>query len=102
MKQFFFLWLFFPVAVDTDKMFYLEFQNSYVLPLNFEEVATGVLKVLNSMALVHIELLQGMLVSFLCLKRCALDSFMGLFGVKVLLNSCVLEFARTMNRLDRT
>ncbi|XP_065878187.1 uncharacterized protein [Euphorbia lathyris] len=36
-------------------------QGSYVLPSNFEEVATGVLKVLNNLALLDITFLQGML-----------------------------------------
>uniref|UniRef100_A0A7N0VEK1 S phase cyclin A-associated protein in the endoplasmic reticulum N-terminal domain-containing protein n=1 Tax=Kalanchoe fedtschenkoi TaxID=63787 RepID=A0A7N0VEK1_KALFE len=36
-------------------------QNSYVLPSNFEEVATGVLKVFNNLALVDIRFLQKML-----------------------------------------
>lgn len=36
-------------------------QASYVLPSNFEEVATGVLKVLNNLALLDIVLLQRML-----------------------------------------
>ncbi|KAF6134244.1 hypothetical protein GIB67_010043 [Kingdonia uniflora] len=38
-------------------------QGSYVLPSNFEEAVTGVLKVLNNPALLDITLLQGMLVS---------------------------------------
>ncbi|KAL5987293.1 hypothetical protein ACLOJK_038457 [Asimina triloba] len=36
-------------------------QGSYVLPSNFEEVATGVLKVLNNLALLDITVLQRML-----------------------------------------
>ncbi|CAM8943603.1 unnamed protein product [Rhodiola kirilowii] len=36
-------------------------QNSYVLPSNFEEVATGVLKVFNNLALIDITFLQKML-----------------------------------------
>lgn len=36
-------------------------QGSYALPSNFEEVATGVLKVLNNLALLDITLLQSML-----------------------------------------
>ncbi|KAK9158020.1 hypothetical protein Scep_004594 [Stephania cephalantha] len=36
-------------------------QGSYVLPSNFEEVATGVLKVLNNLALLDIRLIQRML-----------------------------------------
>ncbi|XP_008792749.2 S phase cyclin A-associated protein in the endoplasmic reticulum-like isoform X1 [Phoenix dactylifera] len=36
-------------------------QASYILPSNFEEVATGVLKVLNNLALLDITLLQSML-----------------------------------------
>ncbi|CAA0825819.1 Unknown protein [Striga hermonthica] len=36
-------------------------QNSYVLPSNFEEVATGVLKVLNNLALVDMTFIQKML-----------------------------------------
>ncbi|GAB2240611.1 hypothetical protein Droror1_Dr00021129 [Drosera rotundifolia] len=36
-------------------------QASYVLPTNFEEVATGVLKVLNNMALMDISFMQQML-----------------------------------------
>ncbi|XP_058070263.1 uncharacterized protein LOC131219231 isoform X2 [Magnolia sinica] len=36
-------------------------QGSYVLPSNFEEVATGVLKVLNNLAMLDITLLQSML-----------------------------------------
>ncbi|KAF9593065.1 hypothetical protein IFM89_020072 [Coptis chinensis] len=36
-------------------------QGSYVLPSNFEEVATGVLKVLNNLALLDIALMQSML-----------------------------------------
>ncbi|KAF6175091.1 hypothetical protein GIB67_039004 [Kingdonia uniflora] len=36
-------------------------QGSYVLPSNFEEAVTGVLKVLNNPALLDITLLQGML-----------------------------------------
>uniref|UniRef100_A0A1D1YPV0 S phase cyclin A-associated protein in the endoplasmic reticulum n=1 Tax=Anthurium amnicola TaxID=1678845 RepID=A0A1D1YPV0_9ARAE len=36
-------------------------QTSYTLPSNFEEVATGVLKVLNNVALLDINLLQNML-----------------------------------------
>ncbi|KAF6144806.1 hypothetical protein GIB67_038905 [Kingdonia uniflora] len=35
--------------------------GSYVLPSNFEEAVTGVLKVLNNLALLDITLLQGML-----------------------------------------
>lgn len=38
-------------------------QGSYVLPSNFEEVATGVLKVLNNLALIDINFIQMMLVS---------------------------------------
>ncbi|KAK6153463.1 hypothetical protein DH2020_013102 [Rehmannia glutinosa] len=40
-------------------------QSSYVLPSNFEEVATGVLKVLNNVALIDIIFIQKMLVIFL-------------------------------------
>lgn len=40
-------------------------QASYVLPSNFEEVATGVLKVLNNLALLDLKFLQTMLVSYL-------------------------------------
>ncbi|XP_051116800.1 uncharacterized protein LOC127241682 isoform X2 [Andrographis paniculata] len=36
-------------------------QNSYILPSNFEEVATGVLKVLNNLALIDITFIQKML-----------------------------------------
>ncbi|KAH6755812.1 hypothetical protein C2S53_009084 [Perilla frutescens var. hirtella] len=36
-------------------------QSSYVLPSNFEEVATGVLKVLNNLALIDISFIQKML-----------------------------------------
>nr|GMC69639.1 uncharacterized protein LOC109193559 isoform X2 [Ipomoea batatas] len=36
-------------------------QTSYVLPSNFEEVATGVLKVLNNLALIDISFIQKML-----------------------------------------
>ncbi|KAJ0973834.1 hypothetical protein J5N97_015799 [Dioscorea zingiberensis] len=36
-------------------------QASYVLPMNFEEVATGVLKILNNLAILDITLLQSML-----------------------------------------
>ncbi|KAF6156692.1 hypothetical protein GIB67_017828 [Kingdonia uniflora] len=36
-------------------------QGSYVFPSNFEEAVTGVLKVLNNLALLDITLLQGML-----------------------------------------
>ncbi|XP_039146295.1 uncharacterized protein LOC120283651 [Dioscorea cayenensis subsp. rotundata] len=36
-------------------------QASYVFPMNFEEVATGVLKVLNNLAILDITLLQSML-----------------------------------------
>ncbi|KAL3617823.1 hypothetical protein CASFOL_038144 [Castilleja foliolosa] len=36
-------------------------QSSYILPSNFEEVATGVLKVLNNLALVDITFIQNML-----------------------------------------
>lgn len=39
------------------------FQGSYVLPSNFEEVATGVLKVLNNLALIDINFIQRTLVS---------------------------------------
>jgi hypothetical protein len=38
-------------------------QASYVLPSNFEEVATGVLKVLNNLALLDLKFMQRMLVS---------------------------------------
>lgn len=41
----------------------IDFQVSYVLPSNFEEVATGVLKVLNNLALIDVNFIQGMLVS---------------------------------------
>jgi hypothetical protein len=41
----------------------LSFQGSYILPSNFEEVATGVLKVLNNLALLDIVFMQRMLVS---------------------------------------
>ncbi|GKE11524.1 hypothetical protein Tco_1415075, partial [Tanacetum coccineum] len=37
--------------------------GSYALPSNFEEVATGVLKVLNNLALIDIHFIQMMLVS---------------------------------------
>ncbi|KAJ0973851.1 hypothetical protein J5N97_015816 [Dioscorea zingiberensis] len=37
-------------------------QASYVLPMNFEEVATGVLKILNNLAILDITLLQSMLI----------------------------------------
>lgn len=40
------------------------FQSSHVLPSNFEEVATGVLKVLNNLALIDITFMQRMLVSY--------------------------------------
>jgi hypothetical protein len=40
-----------------------------ILPSNFEEVATGVLKVLNNMARLDITLLQHMLVSVLHEKK---------------------------------
>jgi len=43
---------------------HVPFQASYILPSNFEEVATGVLKVLNNLALLDIALLQRMLVNF--------------------------------------
>ena len=43
------------------------FQGSYVLPSNFEEVATGVLKVLNNLALIDITFMQRMLVSYFIL-----------------------------------
>ncbi|XP_078430275.1 uncharacterized protein LOC144702200 isoform X2 [Wolffia australiana] len=36
-------------------------QNSYTLPSNFEEVATGVLKILNNISLLDVGLLQNML-----------------------------------------
>ncbi|KAG5536525.1 hypothetical protein RHGRI_024078 [Rhododendron griersonianum] len=39
-------------------------QASHVLPSNFEEVATGVLKVLNNLALIDITFMQRMLVSY--------------------------------------
>lgn len=39
------------------------FQSSLVLPSNFEEVATGVLKVLNNLACLDMTVLQCMLVS---------------------------------------
>ena len=45
----------------------LLFQGSYVLPSNFEEVATGVLKVLNNLALIDINFMQRMLVSYFTL-----------------------------------
>lgn len=52
-------------------LFFIYAQNSYVLPSNFEEVATGVLKVFNNLALVDIAFLQKMLVSsYLLLQYC--------------------------------
>jgi hypothetical protein len=45
------------------------FQTLSILPSNFEEVATGVLKVLNNMACLDITLLQHMLVSALHEKK---------------------------------
>lgn len=42
----------------------VSFQALYILPSNFEEVATGVLKVLNNLALLDIVFLQRMLVTF--------------------------------------
>jgi hypothetical protein len=44
-------------------IFFFLFQGSYILPSNFEEVATGVLKVLNNLALLDIVFMQRMLVS---------------------------------------
>lgn len=45
------------------KIFLFKWQGSYALPSNFEEVATGVLKVLNNLALIDINFIQMMLVS---------------------------------------
>lgn len=39
-------------------------QASFILPSNFDEVAAGVLKVLNNVALLDLVFLQQMLVSF--------------------------------------
>ena len=38
------------------------FQASYILPSNFEDVATGVLKVLNNLAFLDLKFIQRMLV----------------------------------------
>lgn len=38
-------------------------QGSHVLPSNFEDAATGVLKVLNNLALIDVNFIQMMLVS---------------------------------------
>ncbi|CAI0560428.1 unnamed protein product [Linum tenue] len=52
--------LFTSVLLQTSNRPFSE-QGSYVLPSNFEEVATGVLKVLNNLALVDISFIQRML-----------------------------------------
>ncbi|KAK6128151.1 hypothetical protein DH2020_038104 [Rehmannia glutinosa] len=46
--------------VKSASLFYMH-TSSYVLPSNFEEVATGVLKVLNNVALIDITFIQKML-----------------------------------------
>lgn len=52
-------------SLIATKIYSLIFQTSAILPSNFEEVATGVLKVLNNVARLDINLLQCMLVSAL-------------------------------------
>lgn len=40
------------------------FQAAYILPSNFEDVATGVLKVLNNLAFLDLKFMQRVLVSW--------------------------------------
>lgn len=67
-------------------------QASYVFPLNFEEVATGVLKVLNNLAILDITLLQSMLArSDLKMEFFHLMSF--------LLSHCTSKWRTTNDRI---
>lgn len=54
---------------DVHSNFFFLLQGSYALPSNFEEVATGVLKVLNNLALLDLKFLQRMLVCYPILHR---------------------------------
>lgn len=61
------LWYFAKVQILKIKVVLsLPFQAPYVLPSNFEEVATGVLKFLNNLAYLDIASMQKMLVSVPC------------------------------------
>ncbi|KVH98506.1 hypothetical protein Ccrd_023280 [Cynara cardunculus var. scolymus] len=53
--------------------------GSYVLPSNFEEVATGVLKVLNNLALIDINFIQMMLTGLLLLESLLLLGYFAMF-----------------------
>ncbi|KAL5198317.1 hypothetical protein ABZP36_001829 [Zizania latifolia] len=66
-------------------------QASAILPSNFEEVATGVLKVLNNMACLDITLLQCMLVSG-CIQ--------GLILLLLLLSACLFFCMHNLTPLD--
>lgn len=53
-----------PDSSDIHSCSFVIVQASVVLPSNFEEVATGVLKVLNNVACLDMTVLQCMLVSY--------------------------------------
>lgn len=70
--------------VQHIEIFLLLFQASYVLPSNFEDAATGVLKVLNNLALLDIMFLQRMLVSYFpCVAFCFCDTDFSNFALVV-------------------
>ena len=76
---------------------WLFLQVSYVLPSNFEEVATAVLKVLNNLALIDVTFIQSMLVSMrseifflvrMVFLACLLDS-LSLLVLKHIISSVI-------------
>ncbi|KAJ6422344.1 hypothetical protein OIU84_027326 [Salix udensis] len=69
----------------------LYYPGSYILPSNFEEVATGVLKVLNNLALLDIIFMQRMLVGFLTLECLSLLGYFALFHTE---NQVVLRWGK--------
>ncbi|KAJ6418418.1 hypothetical protein OIU84_001731 [Salix udensis] len=74
-------------------------QGSYILPSNFEEVATGVLKVLNNLALLDIVFMQRMLVGFLLLECLSLLGYFALFHTE---NQAVLRWGKSPTILHKT
>ncbi|KAJ6697138.1 hypothetical protein OIU85_003493, partial [Salix viminalis] len=76
----------------------LHLVGSYILPSNFEEVATGVLKVLNNLALLDIVFMQRMLVGFLLLECLSLLGYFALFHTE---NQVVLRWGKSPTILHK-
>ncbi|KAF8655749.1 hypothetical protein HU200_060906 [Digitaria exilis] len=72
--------------------------TSAILPSNFEEVATGVLKVLNNMARLDINVLQCMLVGLLLLESLLLLGYFSLFHAE---NQAVLRWGKSPTILHK-